>query len=87
MPVFLLISTFLKKLKSRAYRSAIIVNSDSRSGKVENGRSLENAAVSAVESLATTLEYEVRDFCDLVIAKGTEIGAFDSLGFELISTD
>lgn len=87
MPVFLLVSTFLKKLKNRSHRSAIIVNCDFRSGKVEDGRSLENAAVSAVETFATTLEYEIRGYCDLVIAKSTEWNALDSLGVKLISTD
>lgn len=38
--VFLLINTFLRKLKSRAYRSAIIVNCDYRSGKIEQGKAL-----------------------------------------------
>lgn len=85
MPVFLLVSAFIKKLKNRSYRSAIIINSDFRSGKVENGRSLENAAVSAVETFGLTLEYETRGFCDLVIAKGTEWGALDSLGVQVVS--
>lgn len=54
-PVFLLVSTFLKKLKSRAYRSAIIINCDFRSGRIEEGKGLENAAVSAVETFGRTL--------------------------------
>lgn len=84
-PVFLLVSAFLKKLKSRAYRSAIIINCDNRSGRIEVGKSLENAAVSAVETFGRTLEYEVRSFCDVVIAKGDEISAFDCLGVCKIS--
>ena len=87
MPIFLLISTFLKKLKSRAYRSAIIVSGDLNAGKVEEGRSLENAAVSAVDTFATTLEYEVRGYCDLVISKGSKMDALDCLGVKLISID
>lgn len=84
-PIFLLVATFLKKLKSRPYRSAIIISSDFRSGKIEEGRSLENAAVTAVDTFASTLEYEVRSYCDLVISKGTEKDAFDCLGIKLVS--
>lgn len=84
-PVFLIVSAFLKKLKARAYRSAIIINCDFRSGRIEVGKSLENAAVSAVETFGRTLEYEIRDFCDVVIAKADEVSAFDSLGVNKIS--
>ena len=83
--IFLLVNTFLKKLRWRSHRSAIVIFSDSRNQKIEVGGALQNGAVSAVDAFGRFIAFETKDFCDVVVVrKANTHQIFDGLGYKKI---
>ncbi len=71
---------FLKKLKNRSYHSAIIINSNRQQGKIEEGYALLNGALTSVDIFGRNLNYEMKDFCDVIVARSTVEDAMKKLG-------